>query len=123
MKQIEIKLDSKTITVKKLPIGKYAELLGAVKNLPAHIQNLGNLENATIVAKLPELIAGATPDFIDIVTIATELKKEEVEELGLDEFVKVVLAIVEVNNYREVYENIKKALARPAQIAGQVPKN
>ena len=33
-----------------------------------------------------------------------------------DEAVRLVIAVFEVNNYREVYENAKKALARPAEI-------
>lgn len=116
MRQIEVKLDEKTVIVKKLPLGKYAELLAAVKELPKHIQGLDTLDNPTIVAKLPQIIAGAFPDFVNIITIATDLKKEEVEELGLDEATNIVLGIIEVNRYREVYENIKKALARPDQI-------
>ncbi len=121
MKQIEVKLEDKTIIVKKLPLGKYAELLKAVKELPKHIQGLDTLDNATIIAKLPDLLANAFPDVVSIITIATDLKKEEVEAMGLDEATNVVLAIVEVNKYKEVYENIKKALARPTQIAGQGP--
>ncbi len=113
MRQIEVKLDEKTVIVKKLPLGKYAELLAAVKELPKHIQGLETLDNPTIVAKLPQIIAGAFPDFVNIITIATDLKKEEVEELGLDEATNIVLGIIEVNKYREVYDNIKKALARP----------
>lgn len=123
MSEQKVKLENKTITVKKLPIGKYAELLKAVKELPTHLKGLGTLDNATIVANLPSLIGSATPDFINIVTIATELEKEEVEKLGADEFVRVVLAIYEVNNYREVFENLKKALARPTPQVLKTPKN
>lgn len=116
MRQIEIQLDSKKLVVKKLPLGRYAELLRAVKELPKHIQGLDNLENSAIVSKLPNIIADAFPDFVNLITIATDLTKEEVEEMGLDEATKVVLAVIEVNQYREVYENIKKAMARPDQI-------
>lgn len=113
MKSKKVKLDERTVTVKKLPLGRYAELLKAVKELPKHIQGLDSLDNTQIMAKLPELIAGAFPDFIKIITIATDLEEKEVEQLGLDEATRLVLAISEVNNYQEVYKNIKKALARP----------
>lgn len=112
---MKIKLENKTIEIKKLPIGKYSELLNAVQTLPNQIQDLGSFDNATVISKLPQLIAGATPDFVNIVTIATELEKEEVEQLGLDEFVDIILAIIEVNNYKKVFDKVKKALARPVQ--------
>ncbi|MBN2263070.1 MAG: hypothetical protein JW735_09160 [Prolixibacteraceae bacterium] len=114
MKTIKVKLDTGDIEVAKLPIGKYAELLKAIKELPKHIKGLENQNTDTIIEMLPTLIGESLPDFIEILTIATPLKKEDIEVMGLDEVTRVVLAVVEVNNFREVYENIKKALARPA---------
>lgn len=114
MKTIKVKLDLGEIEIAKLPIGKYAELLKAIKQLPKHVKGLDTLTNEQIIEQLPMLIGESLPDFIDILTIATPLKKEQIEEMGLDEVTRVVLAVVEVNNYKEVYESIKKALARPA---------
>lgn len=116
MKTITVKLDNREIEVAKLPIGKYAELLKAIKELPKHINGLESQNTDSIIQMLPSLIGESMPDFIAILTIASPLKKEEIEEMGLDEVTRVVLAIVEVNNFKEVYENIKKALARPATI-------
>jgi hypothetical protein len=113
MKSQTVKLDNQTIEVAKLPIGKYAELLKALKELPKHVKGLENKPNDEIFAMLPNLIGEALPDFIEILTIATPLKKEEVEEMGLDEVTRVVVAIVEVNNFKEVFDNIKKVTARP----------
>jgi len=114
MKTLNIKLDNGEIEVAKLPIGKYAELLKAIKELPKHVKSLENKDTDSIIEMLPALIGESLPDFIEILTIATPLKKDEIEAMGLDEVTRVVLAVVEVNNYREVYENVKKALARPA---------
>lgn len=113
MKTQIVKLDVGTVEVAKLPIGKYAELLKAIKELPKHVKGLENKTNDEIFAQLPSLIGEALPDFISILTIATPLKKDQIEAMGLDEVTRVVLAIVEVNNYREVFDNIKKAMARP----------
>lgn len=113
MKTQTVKLDNKSIEVAKLPIGKYAELLKALKELPKHVKGLENKQNDEIFALLPNIIGEALPDVIEILTIATPLKKEEVEQMGLDEVTRVIIAIVEVNNFREVFENIKKATARP----------
>lgn len=113
MKTITIKIDSGNVEVAKLPIGKYAELLRAIKELPKHVNGLQGKTNDEIFSMIPAIISEALPDFVDILTIATPLKKDEIEAMGLDEITRVVLAVVEVNNYREVYENIKKAMARP----------
>lgn len=113
MKTQIVKLDEKDIEIAKLPIGKYAELLKAIKELPKHVKGLENMGNDQILAMLPTIISEGLPDFIEILTIATPLKKEEIEAMGLDEVTRVVLAIVEVNNFREVFDNVKKAMARP----------
>lgn len=113
MKTIKIKLDTGDIEIAKLPIGKYAELLKAIKELPKHIKGIENASTDTIIEMLPTLIGESLPDFIEILTIATPLTKEQVSAMGLDEVTRVVLGIIEVNNFREVYENIKKAVARP----------
>ena len=112
-KPITVKLENKTVEVKKLPLGKYAELLTAVKELPKRLGGLDKMTNDQIFEQLPILVATSLPDLIGILSIATELKPEEINEMGLDEAVEVLVAVIEVNNYREVYENIKKVIARP----------
>lgn len=116
MKTLKVKLDDREIELAKLPIGKYAELLKAIKELPKHIKGLETQSTDSIIEMLPALIGESLPDVIDILTIASPLKKEEIEKMGLDEVTRVILGIVEVNNFKEVYENIKKALARPATL-------
>lgn len=114
-KSITVKLDDRELEVKKLPLGKYGELLAAVQELPKTLGGLEGISNDQIFEKLPLLISKSLPDVIGILTIATDLKKEEIEMMGLDEAIKVVVAIIEVNNYRDVFENVKKVLARPTE--------
>jgi hypothetical protein len=113
MKTQTVKIDTGNVEIAKLPIGKYAELLKAIKELPKHVKGLQGKTNDEIFAILPIVIGEAMPDFIDILTIATPLKKDEIEAMGLDEITRVVLTVIEVNNFREVIDNIKKAMARP----------
>lgn len=115
-KTIAVKLEDRTIEISRLPLGKYGELLKALRELPKRIPGLAGKKTDDILQELPVLIGEAFPDFLNILTIATPLNREEVENLGLDEVTRIILAVVDVNNYKEVYENIKKALARPAQI-------
>jgi len=113
MNTITVQTDAGEIQIAKLPIGRYAELLKAIKELPKHVKGMDKMTNDEILAMLPTLIGEALPDFIGILTIATPLKAEQIEAMGLDEVTRVVLAVVEVNNYREVYDNVKKVMARP----------
>lgn len=110
---IKVKLDIRELEVKKLPLGKYAELLKAVHELPKNLGGLDKMTNDQLFEKLPFLIATSLPDLMGILAIATDLKAEEINEMGLDEAVKVIVAVIEVNNYRNVFENIKKVVARP----------
>ena len=113
MKTITVKLDEKPVIISKLPIGRYAELIKVAKALPRHLSGMDKMDNEAIFAKLPEIITDALPEFIEMLAIATPLKKEEIEELGFAEIVKLVVGVMEVNCYMEVYEMIKKALAQP----------
>lgn len=116
MKTLKIQTDSGVVEVSKLPLGRYAELLKAIKELPKHIAGFQGKTNDQIFDNLPLIIADALPDVIGILEIATPLKKEEIEKMGLDEVTRVVVGIIEVNNYKDVYEQIKKVTARPEKI-------
>lgn len=122
--QKKIKLSTgKEVIIAKLPIGKYAELLRAFKELPNKVSGMDKLDNETIIAELPTILADSLPEFLQILAIATPLAVEELQELGADDIVDLVLAAVEVNKYKEIVEKIKKALARPAQTTdGAKPK-
>lgn len=105
--------NGETLSVKKLPLRKYAELLNALDKLPMQLEKLDQSKNEEVLMVLPKVIAGCLDEVISIISIATDLKKEKVEELALDEVVNILLAVVEVNRYSEVYENVKKLFARP----------
>lgn len=120
MKTKTVKLDSKTITVTKLPLGKYAELLKALKNIPQHLSGIENFETTNLLEVLPTLIQKSLPDIVEILTITTPLKTEEIQELGLDEIIRIVEAVVEVNNYVEVWATAKKVIAQRQVAQGQI---
>jgi hypothetical protein len=115
-KTINVKLDDQTITISKLPLGKYAELLRSVRELPKNLSNFGDLTSEMTLVKLPEIIADSLPDFLKILNIATGLKPEQLEQLGLDEITKLIVGVIEVNNYKEIYNTLKKVTARPDKI-------
>ncbi len=114
MKTIKIELDNTTITIEKLPLGKYAEVLTLLNQLPEKIGGLENLTSDEILRKLPSIIANSLPEAVSILSVATGMTVEAVNALGLDEVVKLAIGVYEVNNYRDIIERIKKA-ARPLE--------
>lgn len=114
MKEITVILDEKPLVIKRLPLGKYVELLKSIKELPKHFGELNNKSNEEILKNLPTLISQCMPDIIALVHVSTGIDSEYIEkEMGIDELIDVVGAIFEVNNYAKVYEKIKKAIAHP----------
>lgn len=116
MKIKTITLDSqREITVKKLGIGHYKDLFASLKNLPGLVADLDTISTEAILAKLPEIVATSVDELVDVllhfVHESTPITKEEALELGLDEFIMIVEAILEVNNAQYIGEALKKALA------------
>lgn len=109
MKQIQLE-NKRIVNIEKLPLKRYSDLLKAFQKLPKHINSFEKLSNEEILLKLPSILADSLPDVIAIFTIATDLTAEEVENLGLDEATDIFLGVIEVNNYKSVYEKVKKAL-------------
>ena len=119
---ISLSTIKKEVEINKLPIGKYAQLLKAFKELPKTISGLDKIDNDTIIAELPNIIEKSLPEFLAMLAIATPLRAEELALLALDEIIDLTLAVIEVNKYKEIYDKIKKAIARPATPAVATPK-
>lgn len=120
MKTLNVKLDDRSVDIPKLPIGEYAELLKAIKQLPKHFRTIENLDKDKIIENLPTILGDCLPDVIGVLSIATRLPKEEIEQMGLDEISKLVAGVFEVNNFAGVYELLKKVTthqAAPQQIS------
>jgi hypothetical protein len=114
MKTIIVKLDEQEVTVSKLPLHKYAEVMQALNELPKKVEGLTNASTDEILQKLPALIAGSLPEVVEILAIAVPLDVLAINSLGLDEVVKLAIAVYEVNNYADIMERIKKVARPPA---------
>ena len=112
MKKITVKLDEQTVEISKLPIGKYAEIVKVGKELGKQLSTFDKIDNETLLQQLPALIENNQEMFFKLLSIATSLKEEEVSELGLHEIIRLVMAVVEVNHFVEIYTTLKKATAR-----------
>jgi hypothetical protein len=115
MKEITITLSSgEKLIVKQLPLRRYDELLRALENVPKLLGNVDTTNNEEFFNKLPLLLASSFPDLLKILTVATDLTKEQIssDDFGLQDGVKVAVAIMQVNDYKAVFEEIKKATAQ-----------
>ena len=112
MKSKTIKLDSITIEIEKLPLIRYAELLQALKILTPH---LTMKDGASMIDVLMQIASTSLPDLIKVLMVVTPLKQSDIEKLGLDEIVRIVMAISEVNGYDEVWTHAKKVIALAPQ--------
>ena len=110
---ISVELDKQTIVVSKLPLKKYSELLLKLDKLPQQLSDFESTGADEIFNILPKMVAASLNEVVDILVIATNLTREEIENMGLDEVVKLLAAIIEVNKFAEVYSNLKKIFARP----------
>jgi hypothetical protein len=113
-KSITVELETGAIEIKRLPLGKYADLLKALETLPGQLAGFTDLKNDELLSKLPAIIGNSLPEVMKIISIAANLPEKDVAELGLDETIEILMAIFEVNKIQKIADSIKKLTARPA---------
>lgn len=112
--QVIVSINGVEYAVKKMPLGKFAEVLQALEELPKQLENVDSLSTDDVVAQLPQMVATALPELTKILSIASNVPATKIEEAGLDELTELVIAILDVNNIEKIVENIKKITARKA---------
>lgn len=124
MKKTIILDDDYQVIVEKLPIGKYADLLACLQELPKKFDVFISVDKSKIMEILPKLIGESLPDVLNLLEIATPVSMDKLKTLGLSEIIDLLMAVAEVNNYSKVFDQIKKAIPQSAQVAGagEIPK-
>lgn len=112
-----MKITNKTIGERetafiKLPLGKLAELLDIVKDLPKRLASIEGLTNDDLMARLPEVILACLPEVEGVVLLCTDIEATEFEELGISDLVEILITIYEVNDLEKLFQRGKKAIAR-----------
>lgn len=118
-KSVKVQTAQGPVTVKKLALAEYAELIRALRNLPAEFANLFQSgkdisQQAVLFRELPNIIADSFPDFIAVISIGTDQEEETISKLDLAEALEIVEAMLEVNNYQKIVATVKKIMARGA---------
>lgn len=113
--EVSFEINGKNVVVRKLPLKKYAELLGAFEELPKHLDLVNGKSNDEILANIPQIISVCYPDVQRVVHVVTEMTNEEIDQMGLDDLIKIIEAALKVNNYSDIYSKIKKMMAPRTQ--------
>ncbi len=135
---IEVLLDDgEVVRVEKLPLGRAAQLVIALKKLFRRLQEVaqGNAEIARaltgagpldvgkfavqLIDCLPDILEVAVEELASVLAVATRLPEKRVRELGVAEIMVLVEALVEVNKVSEIVARGKNmaALLGRAKIA------
>lgn len=111
-----------TVTVRKLALGDYADLLRAVKKLPAEIVKfiddndksaLQDLDLKAFVPQLLPMIANSLDEFCDVLAVPTDKDGEYFRtKVDLPDSVDVLVAAFELNDISRVINAVKKLTAR-----------
>jgi hypothetical protein len=115
MKNTIVKLEDQEVTISQLPLGKFADVMRSVKQLPVHFNSLGGVSNEEAISRFPGIVADCLPEVIDVLAVTTNLTKEEVAQLSFYDVVSLTIAVYEVNKFKEIYEKIKKTFAQPSK--------
>ncbi len=111
-KTIEIVLDDQTITVQKLPLKKYADLLSILDEIPKQFESFDQLQQDKMIQSIPKILKNALPEALNVMAVFTGIPKEEIGELGMHELVRLFAGVLEANKYDEVFDVVKKIFAQ-----------
>ena len=125
-KTLDVTVDEKLYTIKKMPLGRYAELFEALNDLPPEITSkivdIDKLDINSFVGILPLLLSKSFPNIIKVLSIATGIEVEILKEkCDLEEAIKLVEGIFKVNNYLSVKNALVAAFAKPNMTATETP--
>ena len=106
-----IQINGRDVVIKKIPLKKYAELVSAFEELPKHFKELSGKKNEEILTMVPQLIGSCYPDVARVFAVATDLPTTEIDEIGLDDAVRIIEALMEVNDFSYIIDKVKKITA------------
>ncbi len=101
------------ITIKPLKIGQLAKFAKAIKPVMGKISGIEFTQDQ-IANLIVDLMIDHSDNLLEMISIATKLTKEQVEDLDPDVFLEIVAAIIEVNSdffIRKVLPMIAKTMS------------
>jgi hypothetical protein len=106
MKEKQVKLNGKDYTIKEMPIRRLVESLAFLKKIPEQLEGMGDVKGTSDTALLFQLIGGSANEVFAILSKATEIEQEEIENFGLADTAKLFKTVLEVNDFNEIKKEI-----------------
>jgi hypothetical protein len=99
----------KEIIIKKMAVGKYAQLLTELKDsaLINTLLNLDKFDNNELIKELPAMIGDSLPDVLKLLSIVADIDADVLaEQVGLEDAILMLGAAIEVNKFSEIKKNL-----------------
>lgn len=118
--------DGSVVTVKKLVLLDFAEVLKRIDALPEKL--IGVDSAASIMFQVASVVSTSLPEIVGIIEICTDAKPEVIEQFDLSELMELTALILEVNKYEKIMSflgqirgMIGKKPESPAMILSETP--
>ena len=99
MKNKTVEVNGEKLTVRKLPIGKYAEFIKRIQHIPELIVAFQNLDDPDTSNNMLLLVVNALDDLAIIVELSTGVSEQKVkDEFGGSDVVRVLKVAFEIND-------------------------
>lgn len=136
VKETTVSTEDGDVSVHKLALADYADILREIRSLPRFMQEFEKLprkknpitgkdeaNTSDLIGIIPNLSADLLPEVCEIVSKATDKDGAFIAQLDLADFVDVLSAIFELNRFDKVVASIKKMSAlNQSRKAEQSPK-
>lgn len=109
---IKLLIGDREIIIEKIPLGKYPAIIESLQGLAKHKELFSDISGESIMQSLPQILIVATPEAIKVIHTITGVEEEAISKWGLDDLVRCVEAIFEVNDFNYVYGTLKKAMSQ-----------
>lgn len=117
-------------TIQKLFLGDYFWLLGQLEKLPKDfaksLEGIGEVDEFDLIVKIAQYVPQCQDFFLELLARSTGVNSKDPEKLktrmreieqtfDLESVVDVLFAIWEINNFKGLWENIKKKTPEKVQ--------
>ncbi|MBU9714416.1 hypothetical protein [Evansella tamaricis] len=104
------------VEIRKFTMRKFAELMLALEHLPGKLkgqftkEELESFSNEQLLTKFPLLFATAQDDVFELVSVASGVDKELLNNADPVEFMGVIETILELNNVKAIVDKVKNLI-------------
>lgn len=116
-KTIVVPTSEGDVTVKKLALGDYAQVLRSLNQLPAKLADITKKDKSELTTEyileiLPGMLADGLPEIAGILAAATDKDADFILQLDLADVMDITAGALELNDVARIVQSIKKIQAR-----------